>query len=232
MSEFQQTTDSYEAMVQEAINFSGQDHDHFTRVKAQCLLDITQRLLGPVADQHFLDIGCGIGLTDAHLCEHVGQLTGVEMHPDIVAKAQERNPTATYYAYDGSRLPLDDASVDLAFTICVMHHVPPAQWNHFCAEAYRVVRPGGLFVVFEHNPWNPLTQWVVSRVPFDADAVLLSAWRTLQLQRKAGFFPLERRHILFTPWAGKLWSQVDKLLGRTNIGAQYYAAARKPDSPR
>ena len=43
----------------------------------------------------------------------------------------------------------------------------------FVAELARVVRPGGLVVVFEHNPLNPLTRLVVSRVTFDDGVRLL-----------------------------------------------------------
>ena len=39
----------------------------------------------------------------------------------------------------------------------------------------RVVRPGGLLCIIEHNPFNPLTRLAVVRCEFDRDAVLLPA---------------------------------------------------------
>ena len=81
------------------------------------------------------------------------------------------NPTVRYQAYDGKTLPYDDASVDLAFAIRVMHHVAVGDRPQFASELRRVVRPGGLAVIFEHNPYNPLTQHVVRNCEFDEGAV-------------------------------------------------------------
>ena len=52
----------------------------------------------------------------------------------------------------------------------------------------RVVRPGGLVCVIEHNPLNPLTRSLaVSRCEFDSDAVLLGASTTRKLMAAGGF---------------------------------------------
>ena len=59
-------------------------------------------------------------------------------------------------------MPVPDASVDVVFAICVVHHVPPAHWGAFAAEMARVLRPGGVAAIFEHNPLNPVTRRVVS----------------------------------------------------------------------
>ncbi len=80
------------------------------------------------------------------------------MSAACIQTARERNASVDYSVYDGQRLPYDDASFDFAYTICVMHHVPPAQWPAFAAEMRRVVKPGGMAAVFEHIPYNPLTR--------------------------------------------------------------------------
>jgi SAM-dependent methyltransferase len=103
-----------------------------------------------------------------------------------------------------------------------MHHVPPAQWPAFAAEMKRVVRPGGLAVVFEHNPFNPLTRRVVSNCEFDADAVLLRPKQTRALLADAGFRDLQSRSILSVPSFGKGTRAVDLALGRLPLGAQYF----------
>ena len=38
----------------------------------------------------------------------------------------------------------------------------------------RLLRPNGIFALWENNPWNPGTRLVMRRIPFDRDASLLT----------------------------------------------------------
>ena len=53
-------------------------------------------------------------------------------------------------------------------------------------EMRRVVRPGGLVCVIEHNPLNPLTRLAVARCEFDRDTVLLGAGKARKLMAAGG----------------------------------------------
>ncbi len=116
--------------------------------------------------------------------------------------------------------------VDIAFTICVVHHVPTIAWPLFAAEMKRVVRPGGLVAVFEHNPLNPFTRVSVSRCPFDEDVTLLRAGTTARLLDEAGLHPVERRFFYFLPVRDVAASRVERALRRVPLGAQYFVAAQ------
>ena len=61
----------------------------------------------------------------------------------------------------------------------------------------RVCRPGGLIVLFEHNPWNPLTRRAVRGCEFDRDAELLSRREASRLLSEAGVEDRRGRYILF-----------------------------------
>jgi hypothetical protein len=87
----------------------------------------------------------------------------------------------------------------------------------------RVVRPGGLICVIEHNPLNPLTRLAVSRCEFDRDAVLLRAGRTLELMSKAGVDKIDSRHFLLLPWDAKPARLIERTLSGVPLGAQYAA---------
>ena len=88
------------------------------------------------------------------------------------------NPHVTYDVYDGMRLPYPDESFDVLFTICVMHHVAVDQRAAFVGEARRVLRPGGIFVIFEHNKLIDSCNGWYRGIPFDRNAVLLTSWQT------------------------------------------------------
>ncbi|WP_325143930.1 class I SAM-dependent methyltransferase [Dokdonella sp.] len=175
-----------------------------------------------------LDIGCGIGISHPLMAPHVGSLAGTDVSGEAIETARAANPDVDYRIYDGERLPYDDASFDFSSTVCVMHHVPPAQWSTFVAEAFRVTKPEGLFAVYEHNPINPMTRWAVWRCPFDHDAVLLRARRTQALLREAGFEIVVRRYLFFVPIDRSWARRFDKLLRWLPLGAQYVVCGRRP----
>ncbi|MDP3898194.1 MAG: class I SAM-dependent methyltransferase, partial [Mesorhizobium sp.] len=111
------------------------------------------------------------------------------------------------------------------FTICVMHHVPATQWQQFSSEMRRILKPGGLAVVFEHNPFNPLTRRIVTDCVFDRNAVLLRPAKTKELLSGAGFSDVTARHILTIPAANRLLRTVDRAFSLLPVGAQYYVKA-------
>ena len=93
----------------------------------------------------------------------------------------------------------------------------------FTRELRRVVKPGGVALIFEHNPYNFLTRRVVSSCIFDKDAILLKPRETRELLKEAGFTKVAIRYILTIPPANLPLQIADRLFGRFPLGAQYYA---------
>jgi SAM-dependent methyltransferase len=127
------------------------------------------------------------------------------------------------------KLPFDDESFDLATAVCVYHHVVPEARPGLTAEIARILRPGGVACIIEHNPMNPATQIIVRRLPVDRDAQLLT-WNTAhRLLAAAGLAKLQTTHFLFFP--EKVYRRASRLeaaLARVPLGGQYAAYASKP----
>jgi hypothetical protein len=103
-----------------------------------------------------------------------------------------------------------------------MHHVNPQERSSFVAELRRVTRPGGIAVVFEHNPLNLLTRRAVSNCVFDEGVVLLPHKETESLLRHEGFDVYPSRFILLVPAFTKSLGRVDRLFSKLPLGAQYF----------
>jgi len=111
----------------------------------------------------------------------------------------------------------------------VFHHIKHQLHEGILMEIKRILKQGGRFYNFEHNPNNPLTRKVVNECEFDKDAVLLSPFYHKSIIIKSGlklnqlnytiFFP---RHKIF-----KIFHFTEKLLSWLPIGAQYYVRAVK-----
>ena len=130
-------------------------------------------------------------------------------------------PATRLVHYDGVRLPFADASFDVAFTISVLHHVPPAERSRFMAEMLRTIRPRGAAIIIEHNPLNPITRRIVSRCAFDADAVLLGSRETAKLLADGGAPALGRRYLGFWPFRNAFIERAERAITWLPMGAQY-----------
>ena len=214
--------DTYSKIVDASVSFTGLSTDFFTKVKAGYILDVTRASVGHPEDLSILDVGCGVGNYHSLLAPNFKSLSGVDISSACVEMARRRNVAADYKVYGGETLPYESGIFDVAFTICVMHHVPPSQWQNFAHEMRRVLKPGGLALIFEHNPRNPFTMRVVNSCPFDADAVLLQSDTTEDLLRQAGFNRVVSRYILSIPAANGFLRRVDRLFSRFAFGGQYY----------
>ena len=225
--EFEKYQQSYVAEVEQSIDFAGQGHDFFIRVKADELVGSCNRQLGSLEQRCVLDLGCGVGLMSRYVSEHFGELHGVDIAPGVVERAAANVPRGKFQLYDGRRIPFAERTFDAVFAVCVLHHVPPTQWTSLVAEMARVLKPGGLLYIFEHNPYNPLTRRAVDNCPFDADATLLTRSQSAALMRSAELETAEARYVLFFPWNGSGFRSIESGLRWLPLGAQYFVSGRR-----
>jgi 2-polyprenyl-3-methyl-5-hydroxy-6-metoxy-1,4-benzoquinol methylase len=225
--EFDRYRYTYRDQVQRSIRFSGQDVGFFTDVKARLLSEIAGRHVGRTSELAALDVGCGVGLTDSFLRGRFKSLHGVDVSTEAVEQAAAANPWATYADYHGNALPFEDGRFDVVFAICVLHHVERPDRAAFTGELARVVRHGGIVVVFEHNPFNPLTRLAVSRCDFDEGVVLLRRKVTRALFVSSGLEVAESSYIVFFPWRAGILRQTERVIGWLPFGAQYVVAGRR-----
>jgi SAM-dependent methyltransferase len=227
--EFDQYSESYREAVEESISFVGVDLDFFTRAKAEALLELVADRLGPPGRLAMLDVGCGPGETDRFLDGRVGRLAGVDVASGMLERARSRNRSVEYRGFAaGEAIPFGDAEFDVCFAVCVLHHVPPAERGALLGQMRRVCRPGGLIVLFEHNPWNPFTRRAVRGCEFDRDAELLSRREASRLLSAAGVRDQRGRYILFFPRESALLRGVERRLGWLPLGAQYAVFGQRP----
>ncbi|MFN4212157.1 MAG: class I SAM-dependent methyltransferase [Devosia sp.] len=226
-SDFDRLTASYEQDINQSLAFSGMEHQFFIDKKRDKLIELAEQELGDASKLSVLDLGCGLGGYHLGLKDAFKELHGTDVSAASVAMAAERHPWVSYTSYDGRRLPYEDGAFDVVFTITVMHHVPPEMWPAFTAEMHRVLKPGGLGLVFEHNPYNPATQYIVRSCEIDKDAVLLKPYETRRLFKDAGFSKIATRTMFSVPPKGGFLTAVDILFSHLPFGAQYYLKAVK-----
>jgi SAM-dependent methyltransferase len=148
-----------------------------------------------------LDVGCGTG---KQLTADRGQLPGayylgIDRFRGMLRIAARHEPGIGWINGDGARLPLRSASFDYATNQFSYHHIEEKQ--SFVRELYRVLRPGGRFVMTNIDPWS-MPDWAIYRYfpeAFDQDQRdFLPPNQFGSLMAEAGFVDvtIERRTVV------------------------------------
>ena len=224
---FDKHADNYSKTIDESLASYGATHDFFMDHKARLIKSLLKTKRLKTENMHLLDVGCGIGKIHARLGTSFASILGVDVSHESIAKAKLDFPEHTYLVYDGQRLPVETASLDMTLAICVFHHVPPNEWQNLASEMMRALRPGGVAFVIEHNPWNPVTRRIVNKCPIDRDAVLLTRRTTRTLFKNAGAKKIFARTIISIPPKTNFLMTIDNLLGILPFGAQYFCVSLK-----
>ena len=97
------------------------------------------------------DVGCGTGRTGAWLhSKGVAAVDGVDLTPEMLARAAERRVYRRLYEADVRSSGLETDAYDLVTCSLVDEHLPALEGLY--AEAARISRAGGLFVLVGYHP--------------------------------------------------------------------------------
>ena len=225
-AEFDKFADEYLADHAKNIRISGEDPAYFARYK----IDELRRLWtsrGVAEPGAVLDFGSGIGSSLPHLatCFPAASLTAFDVSPRSLAIAENRFGSIARYVHGGDLDALNEATFDLVFTSCVFHHIEEPLHVGLFRRLRARLNPGGILVVFEHNPVNPVTRYIVATCAFDENAVLIPARALAARQRQAGFTRVETRFTGFFPHALAALRPFEPSLSWIPLGAQYYTLA-------
>lgn len=112
------------------------------------------RALDLTADSHVLDLGSGLGGPARTIAESTGcRVTGIDLTPEFCAVATALSEwtglsdRTRFRVGDATATGLPDAAVDAVLTVHAAMNI--ADKPALYAEAFRVLRPGGRFVVYD-----------------------------------------------------------------------------------
>jgi SAM-dependent methyltransferase len=219
--------DSYDRALTEGLAISGESREYFAggriRWLASCL-----RELGSVPSL-VIDYGCGTGSTSPLLLEllRAEKVIGLDSSRRSIEVARreyasERIQFSSVQEYD----PIEAA--DLVYCNGVFHHILPQQRNSSLKFLHQSLRAGGLFSLWENNPWNPGTQYIMRRIAFDRDAIKLSPRETRTLVCSEDFSVLRTDFLFFFPRFLKFLRPAERFLSGLPVGAQYQVLCQRP----
>ena len=228
-AEFDKFAGEYEASHAASIRLSGETPQFFANYKIADVAAVLARR--GETPRRILDFGAGVGNSLGPMRKAFPESEIVLLDPSSQSLdiAETRFPgQARFQAFDGEAIPYADNQFDLIFTACVFHHIPEDLHVGLLAEIGRVLKPDGSFFLFEHNPWNPLTQHAVKNCVFDENAVLISAPEMNRRMAAAGLSRTATTYRIFFPHLLARLRPLERYLSGMPMGAQYFVHAIKP----
>jgi SAM-dependent methyltransferase len=225
-SAFDEYAGSYDRALNRGLALSGESKEYFARERVRWLAGRLSSL--GVQARRVLDYGCGTGSTSPELLEqlHARTVVGVDASRESLDVARTTHADPRLQFKTASELD-PSAAFEVAYCNGVFHHVEPEQRLEALGYVHRSLSTGGVFGLWENNPWNPGTRLVMRRIPFDRDAKLLSPPHARELVTRAGFTVLRTDFLFFFPRVLSVLRPLEARLAGVPAGAQYMILAIK-----
>jgi len=227
--EFDEYAADYDAALARGLSISGESKDYFARRRVMWLAGCLQRL--QLQPKSIMDFGCGTGSTMPLLIELIGaeSVLGIDVSAKLLDVAKQHcNTTQAQFQLLDEFQP--SGQIDVVYCNGVFHHIPPRERPAIVNYVHHSLRPGGIFAFWENNPWNPGTRYVMSRIPFDGNAVTLAPLEARRLLRAGGFEVLRIDFLFIFPRSLRWFRSLEPLICQLPFGAQYQVLCRKPFS--
>jgi SAM-dependent methyltransferase len=226
-AEFDLLADEYRVQHKQNVAITGESPEYFSEYKIVDLADWLNRQNLPV--NKILDFGSGIGNSLPYFRKYFpeSEISCADVSARSIEIAQSRFPGQENYVLIDQNIKLPTASQDVVFSACVFHHIPHDLHLHWIAELHRITKPGGVLVIYEHNPLNPLTVRAVNTCPLDVNARLIRGGAMRKRAVAGGWGDAQVDYKLFFPAALAALRPMERHLEWLCLGAQYRMLARR-----
>ena len=106
-----------------------------------------------------LDLCCGAGQTTKFLVAKSDRVTGLDISPIALTRAQQKVPEANYVEGLAQKMPLSDDEFDLVHTSAALHEMTSEELAQILQEVHRVLKPGGIFTFVDFHPPTNILFW-------------------------------------------------------------------------
>jgi len=147
-----------------------------------------------------LDLGCGNGRLYELLKERKVDYLGLDHNTELLKKAKENSPEATFKVMDMVELKLDKESFDNIFCIAAFHHIPTeVMRKKVLLDLHKSLKKDGVLIVttwnlFQKKYWGELFKSIFKSI-FTLGRN--GAWNDFWI--KWGNYPIKRYYHSFLP---------------------------------
>jgi len=210
------------------------NHKYYVRVKSLHLLRKAEEIYGDIKNLICVDLGCGTAETIEYFQDKFSHVFGCDSSGGMLEYAAKKNlRNVTFKLCDSEKLPFDDSSIDGVLMFGVIHHIDAGdKIVRVFGEVNRILKKGGMVAVYDFNPLNPVSRYIVRTCPIDVGVNLdgykrsvfpttFYSWELMTILRDAGFRISRHEYLLFFPKFLSILLPLERLLSRIPMGGMY-----------
>jgi SAM-dependent methyltransferase len=217
----------YDQQLRNGLQLAGDGPEWFAEQRVRAVRGHIDRLGWTV--RCVLEFGCGVGNHVPYLRNAFpgSRIVGVDISQQSldIARARYQGSDVQFHTPDSFTAT---GEIDLIYINGVFHHIPPQEHADCIRSFRRLLRPGGVVAVFDNNPLSLPARWVMSRIEFDRDAIMVSPRRLARLLSNEGFGVAGVEYHFIFPRMLSFLRPVETSLASLPFGAQYCVLARLP----
>ncbi len=220
--------DSYIKNYRENLNLyytpTGESFDYFTTLKAHKLKEwlLRHNISNP---SNILDFGCGDGAMTAEVKKILPSAKCFGVDPSLKSiDIAQKTFTDISFLSSNETIPFEDNYFDVVYAAGVFHHISFDLHENYINECIRVLKPKGLFIIFELNPLNPGTRYIFNKNPIDQNATMLTPWYAKKITK---LFYKETVFYCFFPKFLNFLRPIEKWISKIPLGGLYGIISQK-----
>lgn len=228
--EFDKFSQSYNNDLMKGLSLSGESASYFAHKRVHYIHDYLNAADKSV--NSIIEFGCGVGNNIEFLAQYFpeSRIIGLDISQESLKIAQERfknHPKITFESVVTDSL--NEQKVDLVFVNGVFHHIAPKDHLQNLHRLHKFLKKGAALFIFENNPFNPGTRWVMKRIPFDRDAIAVNPYRFAKQLQSLGYYNISIQFYFIFPKFLDFLRFLEQFLRNFPLGAQYCVIGFKED---
>ncbi|MBI5233962.1 MAG: class I SAM-dependent methyltransferase [Deltaproteobacteria bacterium] len=144
-------------IIAQGIQFQVDNYYEPVEIQSMRRIETVLNALNPQAGEKILDVGCGVGTFAFHAAKSGAFTTGIDYSvesikvAEILAERYEMSDRMKFTTGNAISLPFENSSFDKIVSADFIEHITLEEKYPLCVEMCRVLKPGGLIVIFTPN---------------------------------------------------------------------------------
>jgi len=225
---FDNYSTNYHQTLNETLSLTGENTTYFANQRVSWTKNKINNYFPELSIKTVMDFGCGTGDTLPIIEQKffANKLIGVDTSLESIKVAKGNYESKKISFFESSSFN-EYLSCDLVFCNGVFHHIPQEDRDMALHYIFQRLAINGVFAFWENNPWNPGTQYLMKKCPFDNDAHPISVLQGKKLLEKNGFRLIKTSYSFIFPNSLRFLRFTERFLSSLPIGAQYLLLAKK-----
>ena len=221
-TEFDYLSGNYDEALKKSFPTALEEVNYFSTYKIKLVHDLTKNK----KNINILDFGCGAGTSLSIFSEYFksSKLWGYDVSNEFIKKIKKRKKNIKLTT-NLKKIP--KKKFDLIFISNVLHHINKKNHNKILSNCRKFLKDSGVLYIFEHNPINPLTNYVFKNSPIDKNAEMVPSKILVDRAVKAKLKIISLKYTLFFPKQLSFLRFLEKFLVWLPLGAQYLLILKK-----